>query len=56
MANECLKENLFCTGEKRGCFSIKKFAEKYSLELVAGNFYQAEYDAYCEKLYKQLRG
>ncbi|KAK3871342.1 hypothetical protein Pcinc_023507 [Petrolisthes cinctipes] len=44
------------SGEHRGCFSIKKFAEKYKLELMAGNFYQAEYDSYCEKLYKQLKG
>ncbi|CAL4066469.1 unnamed protein product, partial [Meganyctiphanes norvegica] len=43
-------------GDNRGCFSIRKFAEKYSLELVAGNLYQAEYDDYCEKLYQQLDG
>lgn len=43
-------------GDNRGCFSIGKFSKKYSLELVAGNFFQAEYDDYCEKLYQQLDG
>ncbi|XP_030748352.1 protein D3-like isoform X2 [Sitophilus oryzae] len=42
------------SGDKRGCFSIAKFAEKYKLELIAGNFYQAQYDDYVPILYKQL--
>ncbi|XP_076060890.1 protein D3-like [Oratosquilla oratoria] len=42
------------SGDHRGCFSIKKFASKYNLKLVAGNFYQAEYDSYCDEIYKQL--
>ncbi|XP_018566690.1 phosphatidylethanolamine-binding protein homolog F40A3.3 isoform X2 [Anoplophora glabripennis] len=43
------------SGDNRGCFSIKKFAEKYKLGLpVAGNLYQAEYDDYVPILYKQL--
>ncbi|XP_045608066.1 protein D2 [Procambarus clarkii] len=44
------------SGANRGCFSIRKFAGKYNLELIAGNFYRAEYDSYCEELYKQLKG
>uniref|UniRef100_V5GYS1 Phosphatidylethanolamine-binding protein n=1 Tax=Anoplophora glabripennis TaxID=217634 RepID=V5GYS1_ANOGL len=43
------------SGDNRGCFSIKKFAEKYKLgQPVAGNLYQAEYDDYVPILYKQL--
>lgn len=43
------------SGEGRGGFSIAKFAAKYSLgDPVAGNFYQAKYDDYVPKLYKQL--
>ena len=42
------------SADNRGGFKIQKFAEKYSLELVAGNFYQAEYDDYVPILYKQL--
>lgn len=43
------------SGEGRGCFSIKNFAEKYQLgEPIAGNFFQAEYDDYVPILYKQL--
>ena len=43
------------SGENRGGFSIKKFAEKYNLgDPVAGNLYQAEYDDYVPILYKQL--
>ncbi|XP_066144601.1 protein D3-like [Euwallacea fornicatus] len=43
------------SGDKRGCFSIRKFAEKYNLgQPVAGNFYQAQYDDYVPILYKQL--
>ncbi|XP_022914812.2 protein D2-like isoform X1 [Onthophagus taurus] len=45
------------SGDNRGCFSIKKFAEKYQLgQPVAGNFYQAEWDDYVPILYKQLGG
>ncbi|XP_072934590.1 phosphatidylethanolamine-binding protein homolog F40A3.3-like isoform X1 [Epargyreus clarus] len=43
------------SGDKRGLFSIAKFAEKYKLGVpIAGNFYQAEYDDYVPILYKQL--
>ncbi|KAF5286221.1 hypothetical protein FQR65_LT02233 [Abscondita terminalis] len=45
------------SGDNRGKFSIRKFAEKYKLgNPIAGNFYQAEYDDYVPKLYKQLGG
>lgn len=43
------------SGDGRGKFSIKKFAEKYKLgEPIAGNFYQASWDDYVPILYKQL--
>lgn len=43
------------SGDNRGGFSIRKFAEKYNLgNPVAGNLYQAEYDDYVPILYKQL--
>lgn len=43
------------SADNRGCFSIKKFANKYNLGTpVAGNFYQAAYDDYVPILYKQL--
>lgn len=43
------------SGDHRGQFSIKKFAAKYNLgQPVAGNLYQAEWDDYVPKLYKQL--
>lgn len=43
------------SGDNRGCFKIQKFVEKYNLGApVAGNFYQAEWDAYVPLLYKQL--
>ncbi|XP_044256809.1 protein D2-like isoform X2 [Tribolium madens] len=45
------------SGDNRGCFSIRKFAEKYKLgQPVAGNFYQAQWDDYVPILYKQLGG
>ncbi|XP_022906365.1 protein D2-like [Onthophagus taurus] len=45
------------SGDNRGGFSIKKFAEKYQLgQPIAGNFYQAEWDDYVPILYKQLAG
>lgn len=45
------------SGDHRANFSIRNFAQKYGLgDPVAGNFYQAEYDDYCPKLYKQLSG
>lgn len=45
----------FRSGDKRGGFSIRKFAEKYKLgDPIAGNFYQAQYDDYVPILYKQL--
>uniref|UniRef100_A0A2M3Z9F2 Putative phosphatidylethanolamine-binding protein n=1 Tax=Anopheles braziliensis TaxID=58242 RepID=A0A2M3Z9F2_9DIPT len=43
------------SGDNRGGFAIRKFAEKYKLgNPVAGNFYQAEWDDYVPLLYKQL--
>lgn len=43
------------SGDHRGKFSIKKFAGKYNMgDPVAGNLYQAEWDDYVPKLYKQL--
>jgi len=45
------------SGDNRGKFSIRQFAKKHNLgEAVAGNFYQAEWDDYVPKLYKQLAG
>lgn len=39
----------------RGKFSTHKFSEKYELGLpVAGNFFQAQFDDYVPKLYRQL--
>jgi hypothetical protein len=36
-------------------FSIKKFAQKYNLgNPIAGNLFQAQYDAYVPKLYGQF--
>lgn len=49
-----LKNN---SGDGRGLFSIKKFAEKYELgDPIAANFYQAQWDDYVPILYKQLGG
>lgn len=43
------------SGQKRGEFSVKKFADKYNLgQPIAGNFYQAQWDNYVPTLYKQL--
>lgn len=43
------------SGDNRGGFSIRKFADKYNLgNPVAGNLYQAEWDDYVPLLYKQL--
>jgi len=45
------------SGDNRGKFSIRNFAKKYNLgNPVAGNMYQAEFDDYVPKLYKQLEG
>ncbi|KAJ9601129.1 hypothetical protein L9F63_000708 [Diploptera punctata] len=45
------------SGDNRGKFSIKKFADKYNLgNPIAGNLYQAEWDDYVPKLYEQLSG
>lgn len=44
------------SGDNRGGFKISAFAEKYKLELLAGNLYQAEWDDYVPKLYEQLGG
>lgn len=42
------------TPENRRKFSIKKFAAKYGMNLVAANFYQAEYDETTLKVHRQL--
>lgn len=43
------------SGKNRGRFSIRNFAAKYNLgSAIAGNFFQAEFDNYVPKLYKQL--
>lgn len=45
------------SGKGRWKFSIRKFAKKYNLgELIAGNFFQAQWDSYVPTLYKQLEG
>ncbi|EDV43705.1 uncharacterized protein Dana_GF16395 [Drosophila ananassae] len=45
------------SGDKRANFSTAKFIKKYSLgDPIAGNFYQAQWDDYVPKLYKQLSG
>jgi len=45
------------SGDGRPKWKVREFAKKYTLgELVAGNFYQAEWDDYVPKLYKQLSG
>ncbi|XP_034838238.1 protein D2-like [Maniola hyperantus] len=45
------------SGEKRGNFSISKFAQQFKLGTpVAGNFYVAKYDDYVPKLYAKLKG
>lgn len=45
------------SGDKRGKFSIAKFAQQFKLgSPVAGNFYQAKYDDYVPKLYAKLKG
>ncbi|XP_018322173.1 phosphatidylethanolamine-binding protein homolog F40A3.3-like [Agrilus planipennis] len=43
------------SGDGRGKFSIRKFAAKYKLgDPIAGNLFQAQWDDYVPKLYKQL--
>lgn len=45
------------SGDNRGKFSIRKFAQKYNLgDPISGNMYQAEFDDYVPILYKQLEG
>lgn len=45
------------SGEKRGKFSISKFAQDYQLGVpLAGNFFVAKYDDYVPKLYAKLKG
>ncbi|XP_068152879.1 protein D2 [Drosophila tropicalis] len=45
------------SSSKREKFSTVKFVAKYKLDNpVAGNFFQARYDDYVPKLYKQLSG
>ncbi|CAG4958098.1 unnamed protein product [Colias eurytheme] len=45
------------SGDKRGKFSISKFAQQFKLGTpVAGNFYVAKYDDYVPKLYAKLKG
>lgn len=42
------------TAQGRGKFKVQRFTEKYKLELVALNVYQAEYDDYVPVLHKQF--
>ncbi|XP_055551536.1 protein D2-like [Wyeomyia smithii] len=43
------------SSQGRGKFSIQKFSEKYELGIpVAGNFFQAQFDDFVPKLYRQL--
>ncbi|XP_068237566.1 protein D3-like isoform X1 [Palaemon carinicauda] len=42
------------TPENRRHFSIRNFAAKYNLKLIAGNFYQAEFDETTYKVHRQL--
>ncbi|EDV48021.1 protein D2 [Drosophila erecta] len=45
------------SGDKRANFSTSKFMSKYKLgDPIAGNFFQAQWDEYVPKLYKQLSG
>ncbi|XP_067132921.1 protein D3-like isoform X2 [Centruroides vittatus] len=45
------------SGNHRGNFKIRNFAQKYNLGTPhAGNFYQAQWDDYVPKLYEQLSG
>ncbi|CAJ0950868.1 unnamed protein product, partial [Mesorhabditis belari] len=44
------------SAEGRKNWSAAAFAEKHHLSLVAGNFYQAQYDDYVPILHKQLSG
>ncbi|XP_030371501.1 protein D2 [Scaptodrosophila lebanonensis] len=45
------------SGDGRANFNTEKFVAKYKLgNPVAGNFYQAQWDDYVPKLYKQLSG
>ncbi|KAM3956849.1 protein D2 [Aphomia sociella] len=45
------------SGDKRGKFSISKFAQKFQLGTpIARNFYLAQYDDYVPKLYAKLKG
>lgn len=39
--------------EHRRSFSARKLAQKYKMELVAGNFYQAQFDDYVPILHAQ---
>ncbi|XP_061400455.1 protein D3-like [Musca vetustissima] len=44
-------------GSKRGKFNTMAFVKKYKLEeLVAGNFYVAQWDEYVPQVHKQLSG
>lgn len=44
------------SGDKRGKFSISKFAQQYELGIpISGNFYVAQYDDYVPKLYAKLK-
>ena len=45
------------SADNRGKFSARKFASENGLsELIAANFYQAQWDDYVPKLYEQLSG
>jgi phosphatidylethanolamine-binding protein (PEBP) family uncharacterized protein len=40
----------------RPCWKVREFAKKHNLgSAIAGNFFHAEYDSYCDELYKQFK-
>uniref|UniRef100_A0A1L8DPV4 Putative phosphatidylethanolamine-binding protein n=1 Tax=Nyssomyia neivai TaxID=330878 RepID=A0A1L8DPV4_9DIPT len=43
------------TARNRFLFSTAEFTKKYSLELIGGNFYQAQYDEYVTILLNQFK-
>lgn len=44
------------SGQGRAKQKVRDIAKRFGLELVAGNFFQAEWDEYVPKLHEQLRG
>ncbi|XP_013403127.1 protein D2 isoform X2 [Lingula anatina] len=44
------------SGNNRKSWKVRDFAKKYNLQLLAGNFFQAQFDDYVPKLHQQLSG